>query len=131
MRPAHRVPVAAAGAPLEVAIIGAGITAAPCATDAETRDAQPRFGPHPQYGPRVLFAPACDGDGIACSVPGAETSSEPDDEFHLIGIAARPHCPGAIRAWTGTRVSPQAGPSATTVATACRGRADAASWNSE
>lgn len=41
-------------------------------TFAETRDGLPWFGPHPQYGPRVLFALAYGGNGITFSVLGAE-----------------------------------------------------------
>lgn len=41
-------------------------------TFAETRDGLPYFGPHPHYGPRVLFALAYGGNGITFSVLGAE-----------------------------------------------------------
>lgn len=41
-------------------------------TFAETRDGLPLFGPHPQYGPRVLFALAYGGNGITYSMLGAE-----------------------------------------------------------
>ncbi|WP_257388764.1 NAD(P)/FAD-dependent oxidoreductase, partial [Tahibacter caeni] len=40
-------------------------------TFAETRDGLPWFGPHPQYGRRVLFALAYGGNGITFSVLGA------------------------------------------------------------
>lgn len=41
-------------------------------TFAETRDGLPFFGPHPQFGPRVLFAMAYGGNGIPFSVVGAD-----------------------------------------------------------
>lgn len=41
-------------------------------TFAETRDGLPFFGPHRQLGPRVLFAMAYGGNGIAYSMLGAE-----------------------------------------------------------
>jgi glycine/D-amino acid oxidase-like deaminating enzyme len=41
-------------------------------TFAETRDGLPYFGPHPQHGPRVLFAMAYGGNGITYSMAGAE-----------------------------------------------------------
>ena len=40
-------------------------------TFAETRDGLPWFGPHPQHGPRVLFAMAYGGNGITYSMLGA------------------------------------------------------------
>jgi glycine/D-amino acid oxidase-like deaminating enzyme len=40
-------------------------------TFAETSDGPPLFGRHPQYGPRVLFARACGGNGITYSMLGA------------------------------------------------------------
>lgn len=40
-------------------------------TFAETRDGLPFFGPHPQHGPRVLFAMAYGGNGITYSMLGA------------------------------------------------------------
>jgi glycine/D-amino acid oxidase-like deaminating enzyme len=40
-------------------------------TFAETVDGLPLFGRHPQYGPRVLFALAYGGNGIAYSMLGA------------------------------------------------------------
>ena len=40
-------------------------------TFAETIDGLPLFGPHPQYGPRVLFALAYGGNGITYSMLGA------------------------------------------------------------
>jgi glycine/D-amino acid oxidase-like deaminating enzyme len=40
-------------------------------TFAETADGLPFFGPHPQHGPRVLFAMAYGGNGIAYSMLGA------------------------------------------------------------
>lgn len=40
-------------------------------TFAETADGLPFFGPHPQYGPRVLFAMAYGGNGITYSMLGA------------------------------------------------------------
>ncbi len=40
-------------------------------TFAETSDGLPLFGPHPQYGPRVLFALAYGGNGITYSMLGA------------------------------------------------------------
>lgn len=40
-------------------------------TFAETADGLPWFGPHPQYGPRVLFAMAYGGNGITYSMIGA------------------------------------------------------------
>lgn len=41
-------------------------------TFAETNDGLPFFGPHPQHGPRVHFAMAYGGNGIAFSAIGAE-----------------------------------------------------------
>ncbi|QQP99124.1 NAD(P)/FAD-dependent oxidoreductase [Lysobacter enzymogenes] len=41
-------------------------------TFAETADGLPWFGPHPQHGPRVLFAMAYGGNGITYSMIGAE-----------------------------------------------------------
>jgi glycine/D-amino acid oxidase-like deaminating enzyme len=41
-------------------------------TFAETRDGLPIFGPHPEFGPRVLFAMAYGGNGIPFSVVGAD-----------------------------------------------------------
>lgn len=41
-------------------------------TFAETRDGLPFFGPHPQYGPRVLFAMAFGGNGITYSALGGD-----------------------------------------------------------
>ena len=41
-------------------------------TFAETEDALPFFGPHPEHGPRVHFAMAYGGNGIVYSVIGAE-----------------------------------------------------------
>lgn len=40
-------------------------------TFAETRDGLPYFGPHTQYGPRVLFAMAYGGNGITYAAIGA------------------------------------------------------------
>ena len=40
-------------------------------TFAETEDGLPFFGPHPQHGPRVLFAMAYGGNGITYSAIGA------------------------------------------------------------
>jgi glycine/D-amino acid oxidase-like deaminating enzyme len=40
-------------------------------TFAETADALPFFGPHPRYGPRVLFAMAYGGNGITYAMAGA------------------------------------------------------------
>lgn len=40
-------------------------------TFAETADGLPFFGPHPQWGPRVLFAMAYGGNGITYSMVGA------------------------------------------------------------
>ncbi|WP_111658128.1 NAD(P)/FAD-dependent oxidoreductase [Isoalcanivorax indicus] len=40
-------------------------------TFAETRDGLPLFGPHPEQGPRVLFALAYGGNGITYSMLGA------------------------------------------------------------
>ncbi len=40
-------------------------------TFAETADGLPFFGPHPQWGPRVLFAMAYGGNGITYSMLGA------------------------------------------------------------
>lgn len=40
-------------------------------TFAETRDGLPFFGPHPRYGPRVLFALAYGGNGITYAMAGA------------------------------------------------------------
>lgn len=40
-------------------------------TFAETADGLPYFGPHPQYGPRVLFALGYGGNGITYSMLGA------------------------------------------------------------
>jgi glycine/D-amino acid oxidase-like deaminating enzyme len=40
-------------------------------TFAETADGLPFFGPHPQHGPRVLFAMAYGGNGIVYSMLGA------------------------------------------------------------
>jgi glycine/D-amino acid oxidase-like deaminating enzyme len=40
-------------------------------TFAETDDGLPYFGPHPQWGPRVLFAMAYGGNGITYSMIGA------------------------------------------------------------
>jgi glycine/D-amino acid oxidase-like deaminating enzyme len=40
-------------------------------TFAETEDGLPFFGPHPQWGPRVLFAMAYGGNGITYSMIGA------------------------------------------------------------
>jgi len=40
-------------------------------TFAETKDGLPFFGPHPQWGPRVLFAMAYGGNGIVYSMLGA------------------------------------------------------------
>jgi glycine/D-amino acid oxidase-like deaminating enzyme len=40
-------------------------------TFAETDDGLPYFGPHPQWGPRVLFAMAYGGNGITYSLIGA------------------------------------------------------------
>jgi glycine/D-amino acid oxidase-like deaminating enzyme len=40
-------------------------------TFAETKDGLPFFGPHKQYGPRVLFALAYGGNGITYSMLGA------------------------------------------------------------
>lgn len=40
-------------------------------TFAETKDGLPYFGPHPQYGPRVLFAMAYGGNGITYAMIGA------------------------------------------------------------
>ena len=40
-------------------------------TFAETKDGLPWFGPHPQHGPRVLFAMAYGGNGITYSMLGA------------------------------------------------------------
>jgi len=40
-------------------------------TFAETSDGLPFFGPHPQWGPRVLFAMAYGGNGIVYSMIGA------------------------------------------------------------
>ncbi|APX94240.1 amino acid oxidase [Halomonas sp. 1513] len=40
-------------------------------TFAETEDGLPFFGPHAQYGPRVLFAMAYGGNGISYSMIGA------------------------------------------------------------
>lgn len=40
-------------------------------TFAETEDGLPWFGPHPQHGPRVLFAMAYGGNGITYSAIGA------------------------------------------------------------
>lgn len=40
-------------------------------TFAETADGLPFFGPHPQHGPRVLFAMAYGGNGISYSMLGA------------------------------------------------------------
>jgi glycine/D-amino acid oxidase-like deaminating enzyme len=39
-------------------------------TFAETRDGLPFFGPHPRYGPRVLFAMAYGGNGITDAMAG-------------------------------------------------------------
>jgi glycine/D-amino acid oxidase-like deaminating enzyme len=52
------------GLPLVPAFAWAG-------TFAETADGLPFFGPHPQYGPRVLFAMAYGGNGITYSMLGA------------------------------------------------------------
>jgi len=41
-------------------------------TFAETSDGLPFFGPHPQWGPRVLFAMAYGGNGIVYSMIGAD-----------------------------------------------------------
>ena len=41
-------------------------------TFAETADGLPYFGPHPQWGPRVLFAMAYGGNGITYSLIGAQ-----------------------------------------------------------
>jgi len=41
-------------------------------TFAETADGLPFFGPHPQYGPRVLFAMAYGGNGITYAMIGAQ-----------------------------------------------------------
>lgn len=41
-------------------------------TFAETTDGLPFFGPHPQYGPRVLFAMAYGGNGITYAMVGAQ-----------------------------------------------------------
>ena len=41
-------------------------------TFAETKDGLPFFGPHPQHGPRALFAMAYGGNGITYSVLGGE-----------------------------------------------------------
>jgi glycine/D-amino acid oxidase-like deaminating enzyme len=41
-------------------------------TFAETKDGLPWFGPHPQWGPRVLFAMAYGGNGITYSALGAD-----------------------------------------------------------
>jgi len=41
-------------------------------TFAETADGLPFFGPHPEHGPRVHFAMAYGGNGIAYSMIGAE-----------------------------------------------------------
>lgn len=41
-------------------------------TFAETADGLPFFGPHPQWGPRVLFAMAYGGNGVVYSAIGAE-----------------------------------------------------------
>lgn len=61
---------------LEPAVAWAG-------TFAETSDGLPYFGPHPQYGPRVLFALAYGGNGIAFSSVGADL---------LLGfVRAEPH----------------------------------------
>ncbi|MBZ2189225.1 FAD-dependent oxidoreductase [Alcanivorax sp. JB21] len=40
-------------------------------TFAETGDGLPLFGPHPEHGPRVLFALAYGGNGITYSMLGA------------------------------------------------------------
>jgi glycine/D-amino acid oxidase-like deaminating enzyme len=40
-------------------------------TFAETADGLPFFGPHPRYGPRVLFAMAYGGNGITYAMAGA------------------------------------------------------------
>lgn len=40
-------------------------------TFAETSDGLPRFGRHPQYGPRVVFAQAYGENGITYSMLGA------------------------------------------------------------
>lgn len=40
-------------------------------TFAETADGLPFFGPHPQWGPRVLFGMAYGGNGITYSMIGA------------------------------------------------------------
>lgn len=40
-------------------------------TFAETKDGLPWFGPHPEHGPRVLFAMAYGGNGISYSMLGA------------------------------------------------------------
>lgn len=50
--------------PLEVAFAWGG-------TFAETADGLPFFGPHPELGPRVLFAMAYGGNGITYSMTGA------------------------------------------------------------
>ncbi|WP_342316135.1 FAD-dependent oxidoreductase [Lysobacter sp. FW306-1B-D06B] len=41
-------------------------------TFAETSDGLPFFGPHPQWGPRLLFAMAYGGNGIVYSMIGAD-----------------------------------------------------------
>jgi len=41
-------------------------------TFAETQDGLPYFGPHPEHGPRVHFAMAYGGNGIAFSAIGAQ-----------------------------------------------------------
>lgn len=41
-------------------------------TFGETRDGLPYFGPHPEHGPRVLFAMAYGGNGITFSAIGAQ-----------------------------------------------------------
>lgn len=45
-------------------------------TFAETADGLPFFGPHQQYGPRVLFAMAYGGNGISYSMIGAKLLRE-------------------------------------------------------
>jgi len=52
------------GMPLVPAFAWAG-------TFAETADGLPFFGPHPQHGPRILFAMAYGGNGITYSMLGA------------------------------------------------------------
>lgn len=52
-------------------------------TFAETEDGLPFFGPHPQWGPRVLFAMAYGGNGITYSMLGAG--------LIRAGIERRPH----------------------------------------